>query len=52
MIPVSTEEYGAKAKRPKNSRFSFLSLDEAGFARLRPWEDAVKDYLANLGELR
>ena len=52
VLNVSTEEYGAKAKRPKNSRFSFRSLDEAGFARLRPWEDAVKDYLANLGELR
>ena len=44
-VPVSTEDYGAKAKRPKNSRFSFRSLDAAGFSRLPPWEDAVRRYL-------
>ena len=38
---VSTEEYGAKALRPKNSRLSKLSLDAGGFARLPGWEDSL-----------
>lgn len=43
--PVSTEEYGAKALRPKNSRLSKASLDAAGFARLPAWEDTLAQYL-------
>lgn len=38
---VSTEEYGAKALRPKNSRLSKASLDTGGFARLPVWEDTL-----------
>jgi len=39
--PVSTEEYGAKAIRPKNSRLSKRSLDAGGFARLPEWEASL-----------
>ncbi len=39
--PVSTEEYGAKALRPKNSRLSKASLDAGGFARLPVWETSL-----------
>ena len=42
---VSTEEYGAKALRPKNSRLSKRSLDENGFARLPDWKDALIQYV-------
>lgn len=38
---VSTEAYGAKALRPKNSRLSKASLDARGFARLPGWEEAL-----------
>ena len=38
---VSTEEYGAKTRRPKNSRLSKRSLDAGGFARLPEWEDSL-----------
>ena len=38
---VSTEEYGAKALRPKNSRLSKRSLDAGGFARLPEWEASL-----------
>ena len=38
---VSTEEYGAKALRPKNSRLSKRSLDEGGFDRLPEWEESL-----------
>ena len=43
--PVSTEEYGAKAIRPKNSRLSKRSLDEGGFARLPDWEASLTKML-------
>ena len=46
---VSTETYGAKAPRPKNSRLSKASLDAGGFARLPKWEDALERYLKELG---
>lgn len=42
---VSTEEYGAKALRPKNSRLSKASLDTGGFARLPVWEDTLTVFL-------
>lgn len=45
VIPVSSEEYKAKAKRPKNSRLSKKCLDDNGFERLRNWEEALKEYL-------
>lgn len=43
--PVSTEEYGAKASRPANSRMSKEKLTEQGFERLPAWQDALKRYL-------
>ena len=51
--PVSTEEYlkltGTKqAYRPRNSKLSKESLDEAGFERLPSWEDATKRYCEEL----
>lgn len=42
---ITTEEYPVKAARPKNSRLSKISLDEAGFKRLPDWKDAVKRYI-------
>lgn len=48
---VTTEEYGAKAPRPKNSRMSKKSLDDNGFARLPDWKDALKRYLEELGQI-
>lgn len=48
--PISSEEYPSKAIRPKNSRLSKRSLDQAGFRRLPDWKDALKRYLAVLME--
>lgn len=45
VIPVTTEEYGAKAVRPYNSRLEKKKLDEHGFDRLPTWQDALKRYL-------
>ena len=45
VVPVTTEEYGAKAKRPANSRMSKEKLTENGFERLPSWRDALRRYL-------
>lgn len=45
---VPTIEYPTPARRPFNSRLSKKSLDEAGFDRLPPWQDALKRYLVEL----
>lgn len=42
---VTSDQYPAKAHRPKNSRLSKKSLDDAGFNRLPTWEDAVERYI-------
>lgn len=48
--PVTSEEFPSKAIRPKNSRLSKRSLDQAGFHRLPDWKDALARYIAALME--
>ncbi len=45
VTPVSSEEFQAKAKRPKNSRMSKEKLVKNGFNKLPSWQDAVKRYV-------
>ncbi len=45
VIPVSSDQYPAKAKRPMNSRMSKDKLDEKGFVRMPTWQDALERYL-------
>lgn len=48
VIPVSSEEYPAKAKRPHNSRMSKDKLKEMGFEPLPSWQDALSRYLKEI----
>ncbi|MCI5649860.1 MAG: dTDP-4-dehydrorhamnose reductase [Fusicatenibacter sp.] len=48
VIPVSSDEYPAKAKRPSNSRMSKEKLTENGFALLPTWQDALHRYLGEI----
>lgn len=48
---LTTEEYPVKAKRPKNSRLSKSSLDDAGFERLPTWQDALERYIKELEQI-
>jgi len=50
VIPVTSEEYGAKANRPANSRMSKEKLTENGFEKLPAWQDALKRYVKLLKE--
>ena len=50
VIPVSSEAFPTKAKRPHNSRMSKDKLTENGFNRLPTWKDALSRYLKELHE--
>ena len=45
IIPVGSDQYPAKAKRPTNSRLDMSKLQENGFEPLPTWQDALKRYL-------
>lgn len=48
VLPVTSAEYAAKAKRPANSRMSKEKLTENGFAKLAAWQDALERYIKML----
>lgn len=50
VVPVTTAEYAAKAKRPANSRMDNSKLTEQGFCRLPSWQDALSRYVPLLKE--
>lgn len=45
ITPVDTAEFPTRARRPQNSRLSQLSLDSAGFERMRDWKPALAHFL-------
>ncbi len=44
-IPITSDEFGARARRPKYSVLSTEKWMRLGFGRPRPWQDALQDYL-------
>lgn len=48
---VTTEEYNAKALRPKNSRLDKSKLIENGFDILPTWQDALDRFLKELNSI-
>lgn len=46
---ISTEAYGAKAKRPKNSRLDKTKLREQGFGNMPTYENALDRFLKEMG---
>jgi dTDP-4-dehydrorhamnose reductase len=49
--PTLTADFGAKASRPFYSVLGNIALHDIGFVSLRPWRDALRDYLAAKGYL-
>ncbi|HPG56816.1 MAG TPA: dTDP-4-dehydrorhamnose reductase [Candidatus Wallbacteria bacterium] len=47
---VDSEAFKRPAARPKNSRLLKTALYYSGFKGLRPWQEALADYLAEIGE--
>ena len=45
---IPTSDYPTPAKRPANSRLIKACLDNAGFNRLPPWQDALARYMDEL----
>ncbi len=45
--PISSEEFGRPATRPKNSRLEKLYLRLNGYSLLRSYKDSVKEYIEN-----
>ncbi len=50
VLPVSSDQYPSRAKRPSNSRMSKEKLTANGFVRLPTWQDALRRYLEELKE--
>lgn len=48
VVPVTSDAFPSKIKRPENSRLDKTTLDENGFSRLPDWKDAVRRYVREL----
>jgi dTDP-4-dehydrorhamnose reductase len=46
LVPISSEEFKAAARRPKNSVFDMGKLIADAAYRPRPWEEAIREYLS------
>jgi len=45
IIPISSEQFGAKAKRPYYSVLDNYNLRKAGLSDLRSWKEALREYI-------
>jgi dTDP-4-dehydrorhamnose reductase len=47
VVPTTTEEFGAKARRPAYSVLDNANLRKIGLADLRSWKEALRDYIGS-----
>lgn len=50
VIPISTEDYPTPARRPQDSRLNSARLEADFGLRLRPWDSAVDEIVAQLAQ--
>lgn len=48
VVPVGSDHYPSRAKRPMNSRMNRDKLEQNGFIRLPSWQDALGRYLQEI----
>ncbi len=46
VVPVTSEQYRARAERPRYSVLDNAKLESAGIRRLRQWEEALGEYIS------
>lgn len=51
LSPITSEEFGAKARRPAYSVLENRNLRALGIDNMRPWKEALKEYLMEKGYL-
>jgi len=51
VIPISSDEYPQKARRPRYSVLDNYHLRLLGMDDMRPWQEALKDYLLARGHI-
>ncbi len=51
IIPITSEQYPQKARRPRYSVLDNYHLRLLGMDDMRPWQEALKDYLATRGHI-
>jgi dTDP-4-dehydrorhamnose reductase len=49
IIPISSEELERKAKRPPYSLFDMWKFQKDTGLKIRPWQEALKEYLTTIG---
>jgi len=52
LSPTTSAEYGAKARRPAYSVLENRNLKKLGLDDMRPWKEALKEYLEGKGYIR
>lgn len=45
LVPISSEDFSAKARRPAYSALENAALRTAGLPEMRPWQEALAEYL-------
>jgi dTDP-4-dehydrorhamnose reductase len=51
VVPITSDQYPQKARRPLNSVLDNYHLRLLGMDDMRPWQEALKDYLAARGHI-
>lgn len=52
VLPVTSDKYPSKAKRPSNSRMNKEKLTENGFEQLPTWKDALRRYIKHYSQMQ
>lgn len=52
VVPIETAEYPTPARRPPFSALDCSKIEEATGLTLRPWQEALAEYVAGLGDER